>query len=306
LNISGHIQSIIPALFRKIEPLDFFAEEINTPDGDFLELDWYNRGSKSLIILSHGLEGNSKRAYMLGMAKTFLESGYDCLLWNFRSCGSRMNNTKILYHSGATYDLETVVKYAASKGYETINLIGFSLGGNLTLKFLGEEQSETKGLITRAAVFSVPCHLSTSADEINKFQNRIYSARFLRSLKKKMKFKALQFPELEINTNALDSISSIRDFDQAYTAPLHGFAGADDYYSKNSSINFLSGISVPALIVNAVNDPFLSPECFPFEEVKNNSGLTMLTPKTGGHCGFMTYGWKCKAEELALNFIKGI
>jgi uncharacterized protein len=302
LNLSGHIQTIVPALFRRVENIDFFSEFISTPDGDFLELDWCLQKSDKLVILSHGLEGNTNRPYMLGMAKAFIDAGFDCLLWNFRSCGTRMNKRAILYHSGATYDLETVLKHAALKNYTQINLVGFSLGGNLTLKFLGENSPCSK-MIHRAAVFSVPCHLSSAADELAKLQNKIYSNRFLKSLKKKIEIKATQFPELKIDVTSLKKISNIRSFDNSYTAPLHGFTDAEDYYRKNSALYFLNEISAPVLIVNAQNDPFLSQACYPIKEVEKNSNLKLVIPGKGGHCGFMTISRRSKAEIMALDFI---
>lgn len=134
---NGHLQTIFPALFRKHLSLPFDRERITTPDGDFLDLDWLRQDSKKLVIICHGLEGDSRRPYMRGMAKHFFQNKYDVLTWNFRGCSGELNIRPFFYHSGATYDLETVVNHAAEK-YAQVYLIGFSLGGNLTLKYLGE------------------------------------------------------------------------------------------------------------------------------------------------------------------------
>src|SRR5690606_16805681 len=134
----GHFQSIYPALFRQVNGIKYFREKIVTPDDDFLNLDWsYAEGDapKPLVILSHGLEGDSTRQYITGMVKLLTSHGYDCLAWNFRSCGGEMNRTARFYHSGATEDLDAVIKYAFEKGYADVRLVGFSLGGNLTLKY---------------------------------------------------------------------------------------------------------------------------------------------------------------------------
>jgi uncharacterized protein len=305
MNLSGHIETIVPALFRKHKADDFFAEEIPTPDGDFLEMDWYRQDSGKLVILSHGLEGNSKRPYMTGMAKSFFTAGFDCLLWNFRSCGSRMNDKTIMYHSGASYDLDTIIQYAISKGYQEISLVGFSLGGNLTLKYLGERGAEVNPTIKNAAVFSVPCHLSAGAAEIDKWFNKVYCRRFLKSLKAKMHEKASKHLEIKQRLHLLENIKTLKDFDEYFTAPIHGFKDAEDYYHQNSSIHFIENIKVKTLIVNAKNDPFLPTECYPIKEAGLNPNLILEIPEKGGHCGFSISGGIYWSELRALEFIAG-
>jgi predicted alpha/beta-fold hydrolase len=233
---NGHLETIYPTLFRKVEGINPTRERINTSDGDFLELDWYKNGSSRLAIISHGLEGNSRRAYMLGMAKVFSQNGFDVLAWNFRGCGEEQNRKPIFYHSGATYDLELVVKHAESL-YEEISLIGFSLGGNLTLKYLGEiGGKQTK--IKNAVAISVPMDLGNSCDKISSGTNLIYSNRFLTTLKSKVIRKAGIFPQ-EFDLRKLDQIKTLRDFDDLITGPLHGFSDAEEYYRVNSSLQFL-------------------------------------------------------------------
>ncbi|WP_332912826.1 YheT family hydrolase [Algoriphagus boritolerans] len=136
---SGHLETIYPALFRQVALQEPERERITTEDDDFLDLDWYKKGNSRLVVLSHGLEGNSTRPYMLGMAREFLQKGFDVLSWNYRGCSEELNQKVIFYHSGATYDLDAVVRHAA-KNYSELFLIGFSLGGNLSLKFLGEKK----------------------------------------------------------------------------------------------------------------------------------------------------------------------
>ena len=167
--INGHFQSIFPSVFRKVKGIQYQRERIQTPDDDFLDLDWsvINQNNK-LVILSHGLEGDASRQYMTGMVKIFNEAGYDCLAWNFRSCSGEMNLTTRFYHSGATDDLDLVIKHANSKGYDHINLIGFSLGGNLTLKYLGEQQRNKPIEVKKAVVFSVPMHLRSEERRVGK------------------------------------------------------------------------------------------------------------------------------------------
>ncbi|RZS96358.1 YheT family hydrolase [Cecembia calidifontis] len=280
---NGHLQTIVPALMRPSAVLPFERERINTPDGDFLDLDWLKKGSKNLVIISHGLEGNSRRPYMTGMARQFFTQGFDVLNWNYRGCSEEMNNTPIFYHSGATYDLDFVVNHA-SVAYENVYLVGFSLGGNLTLKYLGEKR-ERSPKIKKGIAISVPLHLESSCLKISSGENILYAKRFLKTLKEKVVKKAKKFPD-EIPVGILRKIKTLQDFDDHYTGPLHGFEDAHDYYEQNSSLYFLENIEVPALILNAQNDPFLSDKCFPINLGRKLDQVWMEFPKYGGHVGF--------------------
>lgn len=298
-----HLETILPNLLRNVNQIKPAAEKVNTPDGDFLQLDWYFRDSPSLAIISHGLEGNSDRPYMKGMAKIFTDASMDALCWNYRGCGSEMNIKPQLYHSGATTDLNTVVKVAIEKGYQQIVLIGFSLGGNITLKYVGEQGKNLSSQIKAAIVFSVPLDLAAGGREISKPHNWMYSKRFLRNLKNKVRIKNEQFPEI-IKLNGLNEVSNLRDFDDIYTGPIHGFTGADDYYFQCSAIRFLKDINIPSLIVNAKNDPFLPDECYPYDLIKQCPDILFETPDHGGHVGFVElnklgYYW---SDKRALAF----
>jgi len=238
------------------------------------------------------------------MANVFFKNDFDVLAWNYRGCSEEMNHQLRFYHSGATDDLDYVIKHVLSSGqYEAIHLIGFSLGGNLTLKYLGEQRDSVIAQLKKAVVFSVPMHLHSSCIQLSKPSNWIYSQRFLRSLKKKVIEKAKQYPELD--TRNLKNINTLLEFDDQYTAPLHGFKDALDYYTQSSSIHFVSNIKVPTLIVSALNDPFLSSECFPLKDLKNHPNVIFEATPHGGHCGFVSFNengvyW---SEQRALNFI---
>jgi len=299
---NGHLQTIYPALFRKAVPLPIEEERITTPDEDFIDLDWIRNGNRKLVIISHGLEGNSRRPYMLGMANTFFYKGYDVLCWNFRGCSDEMNKRSIFYNSGATYDLETVIGHA-SGNYEEIFLIGFSLGGNLTLKYLGEKR-ERDPRIKKAVAISVPLHLESSCEKISSGQNSIYSQRFLKSLKVKIVKKAVLYPK-EIQVDSLRNLKTLLDFDNIYTGPLHGYEDAHDYYEQCSSLYYLKGIQIPTLILNAQNDPFLSTKCFPVKLGNELDKVYMEFPKQGGHVGFSpsTSGDNYWSEKRAFEFI---
>jgi uncharacterized protein len=297
---SPHLETIFPALLRRVQLQPFTRERINTPDDDFLDLDWLKQGAEKVVIISHGLEGNTTRAYIKGMAKALFSGGFDILAWNFRGCSEELNRRLRFYHSGATDDLHTVVQHAIGKGYQEVFLVGFSLGGNVTLKYLGERKPAPQ--IKKSVAISVPMELETSCQKISEPANWIYSNRFLKSLKNKILTKAARMPELE--TKGIEKIRTLLDFDNRYTAPLHGFENAIDYYRKSSSINFVPDISTPTLIINTLNDPFLSKACFPSEVLKNHGHVSLEILLRGGHVGFTQFNknglyW---SEQRTLDF----
>lgn len=297
---NGHLQTLFPSLFRKVN-FDYNRKKVSTPDGDFLHVDSALGSNKNAIILSHGLEGSSRSVYIKGMAKAFHEKGYSVYAWNYRGCSGELNSTKRLYNAGVSDDLETVVNAVLREGYEAIYLIGFSLGGNVTLKYLGEQGSSINSVIKASINFSTPLDLYASSKVIDTPNNRIYAHNFLKSLKETIRKKATQFPEIDLTP--LKTMKTLIEFDNNYTAPIHGYADAIDYYTKCSSIHFLKNIYIPTHIVNAANDPFLAPECYPTELLKDNPMVTLEIPKEGGHVGFQTkkgYYW---SEKRALDFI---
>ncbi|MDH5398247.1 MAG: alpha/beta fold hydrolase [Cyclobacteriaceae bacterium] len=304
--VNKHLETIVPAMWRKVEAGPFRNERITTPDNDFLDLDWLENGSHKAVILSHGLEGNSQRPYMIGMAKIFYSHGYDTINWNFRGCSGEINKQLRFYHSGATDDLDTVVRHVISTGkYDQINLIGFSLGGNLTLKYLGEQGEQAKELLSRAVAISAPLHLSDSCQAISSLENSLYEKQFLKELKQKVAQKAKLHPN-ELDISALENINTLWDFDNQYTAPLHGFKDAEDYYRKCSSLWSLKNIRIPTLIINAKNDTFLSASCFPVKELDDNPWVELDITAQGGHVGFAAtdddgHYW---SEKRALEFVE--
>ncbi|UZE94860.1 YheT family hydrolase [Alkalimarinus alittae] len=304
---NGHIQSIYPSLFRKLNDQFMVRERIDIEDGDFLDLDWCRNGARRLVIISHGLEGHSRRPYIVGMARALVDNGWDALAWNFRSCGGSMNRHLRFYHSGATEDLHRVVDYAVQSGeYDEIALVGFSMGGNLSLVYLGEQSVLANPMVKKAVVYSVPCDLSASAEQLAQPQNRIYMKRFLRDLKAKMQIKEQMFPE-HLDLTGYDNIKNFRQFDDRYTAPIHGFKNAEHYWSHCSSRRYISGIKVPTLIVNAKDDPFLTRTCYPYDEVNLNPKVKLETPETGGHVGFVSFNKNNRywSEQRAVTFLNG-
>jgi predicted alpha/beta-fold hydrolase len=302
LLFNRHAETIYPSLFRKVMLQPYERERITTPDNDFLDLDWLKQGSDQLVVVSHGLEGNSERAYMKGMAKVFFSNGYDVLAWNYRGCSGEVNKQLRFYHSGATDDLSTVINHAAAH-YKTISLVGFSLGGNLTLKYLGESH-RLNPTIKKAVAFSVPMDLYSSCLQISKPANWLYHQRFLKSLKAKVIEKSKR--QIGIDIRKLDNVKTLIEFDDGFTAPIHGFKNAVDYYTRCSSIHYLKNIAVPTLIVTAKNDPFLSAECYP--NLSMHPTILFETPARGGHVGFAQFNenglyW---SELRALAFIKSV
>ena len=204
---SNHIETIMPGLLRKPKPPDYQRQRIYTDDGDFLDLDYVITSNEKIVILSHGLEGNSDKYYMRGMAHKFVKHGWDVLSWNCRSCSEEINLTPKLYHHGATEDLNEVIANVISKGYKKIVLIGFSLGGSLVVKYLGEHGQQTPSEILGGMAISIPCQLGSCANKLSDPDNKFYLDRFLNKLKAKIMLKAEQFPDI-FDLSGIQNINS--------------------------------------------------------------------------------------------------
>ena len=305
---NNHLQTVLPTLFRKVKGINYKRERIETPDGDFIDIDLSLIDSDRAVVLSHGLEGKSDRAYMKGMIRAFSKRGWDGISFNFRGCSGEPNRTSTTYHSGRTGDLHTVVQYLIEeKKYNAITLAGFSLGANLTLKYAGEMGENIPREVKSAIGISAPCDLVSSSVEIHKIKNIIYAKRFLKTLVTKMKEKEHLHPAGI--TRDYKSIRTLKDFDDKFTAPLNGFIDAMDYWKKNSSVLYLSGTAIPTLILNAKDDPILGEECFPYALAEKNKNLYLEVPEKGGHMGFITFGrngefWhETRTAEFAEKFV---
>ena len=305
---NAHANTISAALFRKKLPLDYERQRFILNDGDFIDLDFVRKGEDKLVILMHGLEGSSDRAYIRGMAKIFSQNNFDVLSFNFRGCSGEPNLTMKGYHMAATEDLEEVILSLHKSGnYESISLLGFSLGGSVVLRFLAKQGINPAFHKVKGGVaFSVPLHLVEANTAIGKFENIMYRLRFLRSLKKKMKQKQEQFPDMPFFPAKWKY--NFTFFDDFYTGPFHGFLNANDYWEKAGVLSQLPKISLPCLLVNAEDDSFLSPFCFPNQLAYEMANFHFLKPKWGGHVGFMPVNkngflW---SEELALHFLTTI
>ncbi len=303
---NAHLQTIYPTLCRRVARVRYVRERIETPDGDFLDLDWAPRGAapaRGLVIISHGLEGSSASHYVRGMAHAVRSAGWDALAWNYRGCSGEPNRLLRSYHSGATGDLATVVQHALAR-HARLALVGFSMGGNLTLKYLGEAGAAVHPGVVAAVAFSAPCDLGASSRRIGHPSNRLYMARFLLSLRRKLIAKRRVLPG-RIDLTGYHRMRTFKDFDDRYTAPFNGFRDAEDYWTQASSRPYLPRIRVPTLIVSARNDPFLTPECFPEEEAAASEWLHLEAPLEGGHVGFASFrpDGRYWSEVRVLDFI---
>lgn len=283
----AHAQTIVPALFRHVPMVTTERERIELADGDFLDAQWaITPNSKRLAILSHGLEASPRSEYIQGIAETLHQLGWSVMAWNFRGCGGTPNRLLRMYHSGATEDLIAIIQHAMQRFPNSlIDLVGFSLGGNLTLKYLGETPASLPPAIHRAAAISVPCDLACASRTLATPSNWLYMRRFMRKMQARIRRKAIEFPG-QIDLTGIDAMRTFAEFDDRYTAPIHGFLNAEDYWQKCSSKPHLTKIKHPTLLLTARNDPFLGPDCYPFDEANENPYLFFEAPAEGGHVGF--------------------
>ena len=296
-----HINTIYSSLFRKTKRLSFKRKRIETVDDDFLDIDFIENGSKKIVILCHGLEGSSDSKYIQATAKLLSLNGYSVAAMNYRFCSGEINRQLVTYHSGKTDDLHVVIKYLLPN-YDSVYLVGFSLGGNLILKYNGDGLFSLSPKIKANVAISVPVDLKGSSISLKRCENVLYRWRFIRTLSKKMHLKHQQFPN-ELDVAPLKKVKTLTDFDDFFTSKINGFKDAEDYYLKASSKQFIPNITKPTLLINALDDPFLSESCFPIVEAKENSKFNLMTPSYGGHVGFISKGAFYWSEIQILNFL---
>ncbi|SJZ69318.1 hypothetical protein SAMN02745174_01282 [Cetobacterium ceti] len=280
-----HINTCYPTLFRKVH-VDYSRERIVTPDNDFLDIDWVKNNNNKLLILCHGLEGSSESPYMKGMAKYYSALGWDILAMNYRGCSGELNKQPIFYNCGFTKDLEYLIEI--NSHYDKIALSGFSLGANIILKYLGERKKYPKNLLC-AAVVSPPMDMEACSKRIKSFSNALYKTKFLKTLKEKVIEKNKLYPGIyrdAVNLKRFSMVSELDEFDDIFTAPIHGYLDAHEYYEKNSSLFLLDNIKIPTYILTPLDDPIMANSCYPYEKCNKNEFLTFETPEYGGHVGF--------------------
>lgn len=289
---NSHVATLVPNFLRFTTGVKYTRERIHTEDGDFLDLDWSVVGSKKAVIFSHGLEGHSRKAYVLGMVKHFNKIGWDACAWNFRSCSGEPNWTVPFYHPGQTHDMDLVVRHVLEKGgYDSVALVGFSLGGAYILRYLGEHADNLPAELKRAVVFSVPTDLSACAKHLSNGTMTWYGRAFLNLYKKKMVVKEKLNPG-RYDLRLWDKVTTLKAFDEVFNTMWYGCNSVEDFYHMASPNVVIDRINIPTLVVNAANDPFLPPSCYPKEAAHENENVFLEIPESGGHVGFMTLKWR--------------
>lgn len=285
---NGHAHTILCSLFFDSPLLHSEKITIDTPDDDFLEIDVVDSGSgKPVAILFHGLEGDSRRFYITQLAEHLIERGFSIIAVNFRGCGSRLNKQRRFYHSGETEDLETVFTWTQEHfPASSFFTAGFSLGGSAILNFL--KKHGTYHPLRAAAAISTPFDLRKGSINLEKGFNRLYSILFLQTLVNKLEEKRDTYPDLPTYTG-----TTLYQFDDEVTAPLHGFENADDYYYRCSSAFFMNQIQTDTLVIHSQQDPMCPFKWTPLTEIEKNPEISALFPEKGGHVGFWSLpnGW---------------
>ncbi len=301
---SPHLQTLWPVFFKKRHKLDLSTEQLELDDGDFIDLCWSQNQSTKTVLVLHGLEGTIDSHYANGIVHQLEQAGYKAVFMHFRGCSGRMNRLARAYHSGETGDLAFVVEHIHKlTGRYPYAAIGYSLGGNVLLKWLGETGDANP--LKKAIAVSVPFNLHDAAKRLEKGWSKIYREHLLVSLRKTYaeKFKCMTSP-LDVDVTQL---KSFWDYDDKITAPLHGFDGAQDYYDKCSSRQFLRHIERPTRIIHSADDPFMFNETIPDSE-ELSEHIDFLLTEQGGHVGFIAteksgliYSW---SEKKIIEFLE--
>lgn len=290
----AHAQTLWGKIVRRQKRVATHLERWDTPDDDFLEVHRLDAPAISAtdtphVLLLHGLEGTAQSHYSKGLLGEMQRHGWsaDLLIW--RSCGSEPNHARRFYHSGETEDLAFALdRIALERPNAPLAIVGVSLGGNILLKYLGEQPELAREFIVAAAAVSAPFDLGRGSDYINRGFSKVYQHYFLHSLKQKAIEKQSRYPDFP-GPEKIEAITSLRAFDDTITAPIHGFKDAIDYYARSSSMQYLKDIAVDTLLLNAVDDPFLPQDVLTDVSriAARNQHLTVDFPQKGGHAGFI-------------------
>lgn len=307
-----HMQTIMGAVLRSTDGVMFHRQRLDTPDGDFFDLDFPDLPDQAwaaftetapIVLLLHGLGGSARTGYACEMYRQLAQEGIRSVGLNYRSCSGEMNRTTKAYHAGATEDVVVAAKWLRHTYPQArLGVVGFSLGANVLLKFL----AETGALVDTAVAVSPPFDLAASAVVLAKKSRRPYTRSLLTGLKKKVKQNEARLDAV-LNLEQVMASQTLYEFDDRFTAPLHGFQGADDYYRQCSAAQFLPDICVPTLIIRALDDPFFSRRDVPHETISDNQWLQPQLTAHGGHVGFAEGPpWDVTwwAHEQATRFLK--
>ncbi len=295
-----HVMTVYAALVRWPSRLPIERERWELDDGDFLDVDRLRAADGApLVIVCHGLEGSSRAGYVRGVMAAACARGLGALAINFRGCSGEINRLARYYHSGETGDLAHVIARArAERPARAIGLVGFSLGGNVVAKYLGERGDDVPDDVRAAAVISVPFDLAGCGRALDGpgLAAWIYRERFLRQLRRKVTAKARRLAHIDAGRGL--SARTLRDFDDAVTGPLHGFTGADEYYARSSSRAYLAGVHRPLLVIQAEDDPFVPASTLPLAALAANPRITLELHREGGHVAFVD-GWPWRTRRYA-------
>ncbi len=305
-----HLQTFWNRLLRPQVRVDTTRARWTTPDGDFMDIDFMDGpvASPQLLVI-HGLEGSSERKYVRGLLALAGERGWRGVALNFRGCSGTPNRTPRLYHSGDSAELGWVIGELVKRDPGAPILpVGMSLGGNVLLKWLGEEGEAAPDGVVAAVAISTPFDLAATAEKMSRRAGRLYSHFFLRTLKSKALQKAREYPDL-LDAKAIRRVRNWRQYDDAVTATLHGFRDAEDYWARSSSVFRLDGIRRPVLLISARDDPLVPESILPEEYVARSSWLQAEFTRKGGHAGFVAGAFPGRplywAEHRAIDFLAG-
>jgi hypothetical protein len=293
----GHAQTIWPLLIKP-QPLPMRRERWDTPDGDFIDVDFIDGPPEApLLVLFHGLEGNSTSPYSTAAARACRAAGWRCALPHFRGCSGELNRRPRAYHSGDSTEIDWILRrlQAAGDG-QRVNAAGVSLGGNALLKWAGERGPAAATVVTGVAGICAPLDLAACGHHLARGFNRLYTRHFLKTMKVVSSARLKQFPGL-FDEARMRAAANLWQFDDAVTGPVHGFAGADDYWALSSSKPWLKAIVVPTLAVNPKNDPFLPERYLPRPEDVSPS-VRLEQPAEGGHVGFISGSFPGRLDWL--------
>ena len=297
-----HFSTIYIGRFKKTKSPNYQRKRLELNDGDFIDIDFILKSPDRAIVLCHGLEGASTRAYNNTSADFFLKNDFSVFAWNNRSCSGEMNRLPKLYHHGVVEDFKEMMDFVLEQGFQEVFLLGFSMGGAQIMNYLGSMEIDSR--VKAAVSVSTPIQLKSSAETLKKGFNRVYLKNFTRKISKKLKSKSEQFPDL-MDWSQIHSIRTFDEIDEFFTAPLHGFSGREDYYERASPGFLMEKIATPVLVINALDDPFLGENCYPIEFAKNHEFVYLETPLSGGHCAFpMKNSNHSYSEIRALEFFE--
>lgn len=295
LQFNGDLQTMVPSRFRKVNCQEYRRVQIETPDHDFLNIDLLEQLSDKIVITSHGYEGNASKHYARSTAKYFFENDWDIAAMNCRSCGGEMNRQLRMYDHGEIGDIGLVYDYLMSKKqYKQVVLVGWSMGGNIVLKFAAVTK---KPLISHVIAVSAPLNIKDSLDILETPACWFYRNYFLKGQRLKLEQKAKMFPE----AFKASDIYNIKDWQEqlsVFFCNVNGYKSMNDFYREGSAINFINELEIPALIITAKNDPIIPDSCRPYDLAKKSKYIYLETPENGGHCGFI------KREKSEFSFIE--